>query len=90
VRKLITSRLAKAPATKRKGQRISADSLVRAYQRHTDKQRALLRRAECTKDRMLLLVTALKRLFADEHFTTLLRAEGLETIPEHLAQQITT
>lgn len=90
VRKLITSRLAKTPPTKRKGQRISADSLVRTYQRHTEKQRALLRRAECTKDRMLLLITALKRLFADEHFTTLLRAEGLDTMPEHLAQRITT
>ena len=88
VRKLITSRLTKVPAGNRTSRRISADSLVRAYQRHTEKQQALLRRAERTKDRMLLLVTALKRLFADEHLLTLLRAEGLDTMPESLFDDI--
>ncbi len=88
VRKLITSRLTKTPATARKHRRVSPGALVRTYQRHTEKQQALLRRAERTKDRMLLLVTALKRVFADEHFITLLRAEGLDTLPEQLAQRI--
>jgi ParB family chromosome partitioning protein len=37
---------------------------------------------------MLLLATALKRAFADEHFITLLRAEGLDTMSEQLAQRI--
>lgn len=88
MRKLITSRLIKTPSKTRKHRRVSANSLVRAYQRHTEKQQALLRRAERTKDRMLLLATALKRAFADEHFITLLRAEGLDTMSEQLAQRI--
>ncbi len=87
VRKLITRRLTRVPLNKRR-RGVSADLLVRTYQRHTEKQQALLRRAERTKDRMLFLVTALKRLFADENFVTLLRAEGLDTMPEQLADRI--
>ena len=29
-----------------------------------------------------------KKLFADEHFVTLLRAEGLDTLPKYLAERI--
>ena len=38
--------------------------------------------------RLLLVVQGLKKLFADEHFVTLLRAEGLDTLPKYLAERI--
>ena len=37
-------------------------------------------------DRQLL--QGLKKLFADENFVTLLRAEGLDTLPKYLAERI--
>ena len=36
----------------------------------------------------VLVVQGLKKLFADEHFVTLLRAEGLDTLPKYLAERI--
>jgi ParB family chromosome partitioning protein len=37
---------------------------------------------------LLFAVTALKQLFQDDHFVTLMRAEGLDSLPEYLADQI--
>ena len=36
------------------------------------------------------MVQGLKKLFADEHFVNLLRAEGLDTLPKYLAERINT
>jgi len=36
----------------------------------------------------MLVVQGLKKLFADENFVTLLRAEGLDTLPKYLAERI--
>jgi ParB family transcriptional regulator, chromosome partitioning protein len=36
------------------------------------------------------VVQGLKKLFADEHFVNLLRAEGLDTLPKYLAERINT
>jgi ParB family chromosome partitioning protein len=41
-----------------------------------------------TENRLVFVVSALKKLFQDENFLTLLRAEELETLPEYLAQRI--
>jgi ParB family chromosome partitioning protein len=41
-----------------------------------------------TENRLLFVVSALKKLLKDENFLTLLRAEGLDTLPEYLAQKM--
>ena len=46
-------------------------------------------KAEHAHQRLLLVVQGLKKLFADENFVTLLRAEGLDTLPKYLAERIT-
>jgi ParB family chromosome partitioning protein len=69
-------------------QKPSADSFVNAYRRETERQRALVQKAAVAEERLLFIVTALKSLLADENFTTLLRAEGLDTMPEYLGEQI--
>ena len=38
--------------------------------------------------RLLLVVQGLKKLFGDEHFVNLLRAEGLDSLPKYLAERI--
>jgi ParB family transcriptional regulator, chromosome partitioning protein len=68
--------------------RLTADDLLRVYQREADKQRLLARKADFTHARLLFVVEAMKDLLADESFTTLLRAEGLTTMPRALAARI--
>ena len=48
----------------------------------------MIRRAEITRSRLLFIVEAMQLLMADENFVTLLRAEGMQTMPRPLAEQI--
>jgi ParB family transcriptional regulator, chromosome partitioning protein len=73
-----------------RGKRLSSDALVRAYNQEVDRQRLLIKRAEITQNRLLFIVAALRSLLADAHFATLLRAEGLKTLPGPLTNLITT
>jgi len=68
--------------------RVTADSLVRAYRKETDRQKLLVKRASMSQSRLLFVINALRRLFADDHFVTLLRAEGLLTLPRPLAERL--
>lgn len=47
-----------------------------------------VRRASLARSRLLFVTDAMRRLLADEHFVTLLRAEGLNSIPQALAERI--
>jgi ParB family chromosome partitioning protein len=60
---------------------------MRVYQREAEKQR-LLKKSDCTQTKLLFVVEALKDLLTDEGFTTLLRAEGLLTMPRALSARI--
>ena len=48
----------------------------------------IIRKAEFTQQRLMFFVGALRQLLEDEHFTTLLRAEGLDTLPKYLAERV--
>jgi len=50
----------------------------------------LVLKAEHAHQQLLLVVQGLKSLFIDENFVTLLRAEGLDTLPKYLADRIET
>jgi ParB family chromosome partitioning protein len=79
----------KTTARKRE-QPLSTRGLVRAYREATDKKRILIRKAEATRDRLIFVTEALRKLLSDENFTTLLRAEGLDTLPRNLADRFQT
>ena len=66
----------------------SSYSLVRTYQKEVERQRKMVLKAEHAHQRLRLVVQGLKKLFADENFVTLLRAEGLDTQPKYLAERI--
>src|SRR5271156_2588865 len=66
----------------------SAEGLVRVYRQEADRQKLLIKKSQLTEHRLLLILSALKNLFRDENFVTLLRAEGLDTIPAPLAEKI--
>jgi len=67
---------------------VTTNSLVRSYQREVDRQKLMVKKAEFAQQRLLFVVGALRQLFADENFTTLLRAEGFETLPTYLADRV--
>jgi len=68
--------------------RVSADLLVRAFRKETERKKLLVKKASMSQSRLLFVLNGLRRLFADEHFVTLLRAEDLMTLPRPLAERI--
>ncbi len=77
-----------APANHNSKEKISADTLVKAYREDTDRKRSLIARANVTRDRLLFIVEALRRLATDQSFTALLEDENLATLPQTLADRI--
>ncbi len=67
---------------------VTSENLIRSYQRETERQKLLIKRASLARSRLLFVTNAMRRLLADEHFVTLLRAEGLNSIPQALAERI--
>lgn len=68
--------------------KVTAETLVRAYRKETERQKLLIKKANVSQTRLLFVINALRRLLADEHFVTLLRAEALLTLPRPLAERI--
>jgi ParB family chromosome partitioning protein len=68
--------------------RLNAQAIIRAYKSTTAEQRAFRARANRTQERLLVITSALRQLLADDHFTTLLKAQRLDTIPQRLANRI--
>jgi len=75
-----------SPQKKRK--KVTAAKLVRAYRKETDRQKLLVRKATLAQSRLLFTVNALRQLFEDDHFVTLLRAESMTTMPRPLAERV--
>ena len=93
VRRIIEARKANgkscSSAARRRNERPqTAEELVRVYRQEADRQKLLIRKSQITEHRLLLVVSALRNLFRDEHFLTLLRAEGLDTLPAPLSEKI--
>ncbi|MEQ1756697.1 MAG: plasmid partitioning protein RepB C-terminal domain-containing protein [Vicinamibacterales bacterium] len=97
IRRIIEQRNLTGKTTRQRGvsgrnlkRPVSADALVRAYRKETERQKLLVRKAAVSQRRLLFLVNGLRRLLADEHFTTLLRAEGIVSMPRPLAERLGT
>jgi ParB family chromosome partitioning protein len=92
-RRLIETRRAHGKA-RRTGQRksngkaVSADTLLKTYQEETIRQKLLVQKAKVCEARLMFAVTALRQLFLDENFVTLLRAENLDSVPQYLADKL--
>ncbi|SOY40335.1 ParB-like partition proteins [Cupriavidus phytorum] len=67
---------------------VTTSSLVRTYESEVERQKALVRKAEFTQQRLMFVVGALRQLCADENFVNLLRAESLATLPQYLAERV--
>jgi len=69
-------------------ERVSAEVLVKAYQESADRKRAMIRRNESTRTRLLVITEALRRLSRDEQFLAILEDENLATMPENIAARL--
>ncbi len=92
-RRLIESRRAKGKRPhggprERTNKSVSTDELLKTFQKETMKQRMIVQKAKICETRLLFAVSALRQLFQDDHFGTLVRAEGLDSLPRYLADQI--
>lgn len=68
--------------------RTTAESLVNAYRRESQKQRSFVRKAKVFEAKLVFVVSAFERLLADNNFVTLLRAESLSTMPKYLWEKL--
>jgi ParB family transcriptional regulator, chromosome partitioning protein len=62
--------------------------ILKTYTREVTRKQLLERKADRVNENLISLTEALYRLMKEDHFTTLLRAEGLETMPKQLAEMI--
>lgn len=69
--------------------RPTADQLVQVFRKEADRQRLIAKKADFVQSRLLFVVQALKELRHDQAFSTLLRAEQLDTLPRALDARLT-
>lgn len=72
----------------RSGGVISVQQVMKVYQKEVDRKRLLARRAELASSRLLIVVESLRRLYKEEHFNVLLKAENITTLPKPIADLI--
>ncbi|MCI2400828.1 plasmid partitioning protein RepB C-terminal domain-containing protein [Aliiroseovarius subalbicans] len=78
----------RASTDRTKRRSLSVESLIRTYQNDVEKKQVLLRKATATRNELMFITEALRKLLIDENFVTLLRAEGLATIPKNLSDRL--
>ena len=78
----------RASADRTKRRSLSVESLIRTYQHDVEKKQVLLRKATATRNELMFITEALRKLLNDENFVTLLRAEALATIPKNLSDRL--
>ncbi|KWI34819.1 ParB/RepB/Spo0J family partition protein [Burkholderia stagnalis] len=88
VRRIISKREAtgkKLHSRLHQKEKTTPQKLLRTYQTEVRRQRLVLQNANIQEQRLLLIISAIKRFLSDDHFRTLLRAEGIKDIPEAVA-----
>ncbi|MGO9838579.1 MAG: ParB/RepB/Spo0J family partition protein [Polyangiaceae bacterium] len=89
-RRLVEDRRGKKAGTEapRPKTKVTAEKLVRTYQKECRRQKRLAKAARVTETRLIFVANALKSLLGDENFVNLLRAEKLDKMPEYLADAV--
>jgi ParB family chromosome partitioning protein len=67
---------------------LTAAMMVRAYNKEVERQKHFIRKADLVQQRLAFVTAALGGLLQDEHFTNLLRAEGLASLPKVLDEML--
>lgn len=67
---------------------LTSEAMVRAYQQEAERQKVLIKKAEVTQAKLMFVVEALKSLMAEDGFVSLLKTEGLSSLPAQLHQRL--
>jgi len=67
---------------------LTTQKMLKAYREETARQRAVVKQAHLCQRQLFYVVAAMKRLFTDENYITLLRAESLDSLPQYLAEKV--
>jgi ParB family chromosome partitioning protein len=70
--------------------RTSAESLINAFKKESQRQRLVVKKARICDARLVIIVTAFGKLLADENFVNLLRAESLAELPQYVHDKLAT
>ncbi len=62
--------------------------LLKTYQQEVGRQQIIMKKSEINQQRLLFIVTALKKLLSEDYFQALLQNEGLSDMPEVLSQRV--
>ncbi len=65
------------------------DKVLDTLKKESQRQKALIRKAQICEARVLFIVGAFQKLVRDEDFLTPLRAEGVESLPKELSDKLT-
>ena len=90
-RRLIARRIEKL---KRDGQaqqslrKITGNTLVQVYKQRVREQKALIAKADLTRERLVLITSAFRHLTSDDNYLTLLRAENISDMPKQLMMRL--
>jgi ParB family chromosome partitioning protein len=76
------------PGRHRSNGKTTSGDLVRVYRKEASRQRTVVAKAKLCETRLIFAISAIKALFEDEDFVTLLRAESLDTLPKYLAERL--
>lgn len=68
--------------------RTTADGLVNAFRKESQRQKVMIKKAKLCEAKLVFLVAGFKSLLDDDNFVTLLRAEGLYTLPKFLSEKM--
>lgn len=67
----------------------SSEKIITTFRQESQRQKLMIKKSRVCDARLFNVVTAFNKLLADAHFLTLLRAEGLETMPKFLWSKLT-
>lgn len=64
---------------------MSAQDVLAIYKKEVDRKRLLTKKANMVSNHMLFIIEALRHLYTEDYFMTLLKAEGLDSMPKQLS-----
>lgn len=90
IRKLIEQRAGREDKEKplQAQKPLTGSALVKLYKQRVQEQQKLVAKADQAKERLLVIASAMRDLFSDEDFRTVLQAENLIDMPEQLKLRI--
>src|ERR1700741_3651951 len=68
--------------------KITAAALIQSYETEAQREKLLVRKADLAQTRLAFIVNALRRLFEEEEFLTLLQTHAMHSLPRPLAEDV--